>query len=92
MLGEAINISSAPIIMAAALKVPVIVFFGIYLGGNRYRIHFDLLAEEIILNRATRQQDIQDLTQKYVDLLEQQMLTHPYNWFNFYNYWGKDDE
>jgi predicted LPLAT superfamily acyltransferase len=78
--------------MAAALKVPVIVFFGIYLGGNRYRIHFDLLAEEIILNRATRQQDIQDWTQKYVDLLEQQMLTHPYNWFNFYNYWGKDDE
>ena len=92
LLGEAINISSAPIIMAAALKVPVIVFFGIYLGGNRYRIHFDLLAEEIILNRATRQQDIQDWTQKYVDLLEQQMLTHPYNWFNFYNYWEKDDE
>ena len=92
MLGEAINISSAPIIMAAALKVPVIVFFGIYLGGNRYRIHFDLLAEEIILNRATRQQDIQDLTQKYVDLLERQMLAHPYNWFNFYSYWEKDDE
>ena len=92
LLGEAISISSAPIIMAAALKVPVIVFFGIYLGGNRYRIHFDLLAEEIILNRATRQQDIQYWTQKYVNLLEHQILAHPYNWFNFYSYWEKDDE
>lgn len=78
--------------MAAILKVPVIVFFGIYLGGNRYKIHFDLLSEEIILNRTTRHQDIQYWTQKYLDLLEKQVLTHPYNWFNFYSYWEKDDE
>ena len=79
LLGESIDISSAPVMLAAALKVPVIVFFGIYLGGNRYKIHFDLLAEEIVLNRGSRQQDIQNWMQKYVDLLEQQIVAHPYN-------------
>ncbi len=92
LLGESIDISSAPVMLAAALKVPVIVFFGIYLGGNRYKIHFDLLAEEIVLNRGSRQQDIQNWMQKYVDLLEQQIVAHPYNWFNFYNYWKSDNE
>lgn len=91
LLGEPVRMSAAPILMASALKVPLIVFFGIYLGSNRYKIHFELLAEEVILNRKTRQQDIQAYTQKYVDILEKQMLETPYNWFNFYDYWQKDE-
>ena len=77
--------------IAAALKVPLIVFFGIYLGGNRYEIHFELLAEEIVLSRKNRAEDIQMWTQKYVDLLERYILKAPYNWFNFYDYWHEDD-
>jgi len=91
LLGKPFTLSTAPILMAAALKVPVIVFFGLYLGGNRYKIHFDLLDEEVILNRKTRQQDIQRYAQQYVDLLEKQIRQHPYNWFNFYDYWKNDD-
>ncbi|GFO73222.1 hypothetical protein BJAS_P3915 [Bathymodiolus japonicus methanotrophic gill symbiont] len=92
LLGEPVKMSTAPILLAAALKVPLIVFFGVYLGGNRYKIHFELLAEEVILKRKTRQQDIQDYTQKYVDILEKQMLETPYNWFNFYDYWHNDKQ
>ncbi|MDT8426831.1 MAG: acyl-CoA synthetase [Methyloprofundus sp.] len=87
LLGEPVRMSTAPILMASALKVPIIVFFGIYLGGNRYKIHFELLAEEVILHRKTRQQDIQAYTQKYVDILEKKIRETPYNWFNFYDYW-----
>ncbi len=87
LLGEPVKMSAAPVLLASALKVPLIVFFGVYLGGNRYKIHFELLAEEVILHRKTRQQDIQAYTQKYVDILEKQMLETPYNWFNFYDYW-----
>jgi len=87
LLGEPVEMSTAPVLIASVLKVPLIVFFGVYLGGNRYKIHFELLAEEVILNRKTRQQDIQAYMQKYVDILEQQMLETPYNWFNFYDYW-----
>jgi len=87
LLGEPVSISTAPIIMAASLKVPVVVFFGLYLGQNKYKIVFELLDEEIILNRKTRQQDIQFYSQKYVNILEKQIIETPYNWFNFYDYW-----
>ncbi len=92
LLGDPVTVPTAPLLMAAALKVPVIVFFGLYLGGNRYKIQFDLLSEKVILNRKTRQQDIQAYAQHYVDLLEQQILAHPYNWFNFYDYWQRNDD
>lgn len=91
LLGEPVKMSTAPILMASALKVPLIVFFGVYLGGNRYKIHFELLAEKVILQRKIRQQDIQAYTQKYVDILEKQMLETPYNWFNFYDYWQSSE-
>jgi predicted LPLAT superfamily acyltransferase len=87
LLGEAVDFPSAPVLIASILKVPLIVFFGIYQGGNRYQIHFELLAEEINLSRDHRQQDIQQWTQKYVDILEKHILAAPYNWFNFYDYW-----
>jgi predicted LPLAT superfamily acyltransferase len=49
LLGEPVKMSTAPVLLASALKVPLIVFFGIYLGGKRYKIHFELLAEEVVL-------------------------------------------
>ena len=92
LLGEPVKMSTAPVLLASALKVPLIVFFGIYLGGKRYKIHFELLAEKVTLRRSSRQQDIQMYTQQYVDILEKQMLETPYNWFNFYDYWQHDEE
>ena len=87
LLGKEIELSSAPVLMAASLKVPLIAFFGIYLGGNRYQIHFEIVAEGIVLNRKNRQHDIQKWMQKYADLMEKHIKAHPYNWFNFYDYW-----
>jgi predicted LPLAT superfamily acyltransferase len=87
LLGEEVELPSAPYLIAASLKVPLIVFFGIYHGGNRYQIHFELLAEERTLSRTHRQQDIQQWAQKYADILEKHLLAAPYNWFNFYDYW-----
>lgn len=87
LLGGEVLLPAAPVLIAATLKVPIIVFFGIYLGGNRYQIHFELLGENITLNRNTRQHDIQYWMQKYADILERQIRSAPYNWFNFYDYW-----
>ncbi|NOQ35131.1 MAG: lipid A biosynthesis acyltransferase [Methylococcaceae bacterium] len=87
LLGSEIELPAAPILIAAALKVPLIAFFGIYHGGNRYQIHFDMLGEEVVLNRKTRQQDMQRYAQQYADILEKHILSAPYNWFNFYDYW-----
>jgi predicted LPLAT superfamily acyltransferase len=91
LLGSDVLMPAAPVMIAASLKVPLIVFFGIYTGGNRYEIHFELLAEKISLNRKNRQEEIQQWTQKYVDILEKHIRAKPYNWFNFYDYWQDHD-
>jgi len=73
--------------LASILKVPVVLFFGLYRGGNRYEIHFELFAEEITINRQHRDQEVQQWTQRYADRLEHHCRLATDNWFNFYDFW-----
>ncbi len=73
--------------LASILQVPVILFFGLYRGGNRYEIHFELFAEEITIDRRHRDQEVQQWTQRYVDRLEHHCRLAADNWFNFYDFW-----
>lgn len=76
-----------PWILASVLKVPVILAFGVYQGGNRYHIRFDLLAQSVVLPRADRSASIQFYAQAYADRLGAQVQMAPYNWFNFFDFW-----
>lgn len=91
LLGKEIELPVAPILIAASLKVPLIAFFGIYLGGNRYQIHFELLSEKITLDRNNRQQDLDYWLQQYANIIEKHIKQVPYNWFNFYDYWQEQE-
>jgi predicted LPLAT superfamily acyltransferase len=86
-LGAPATFPAGPILLAATMHCPVILFFGLYRGGNRYEIYFEQLAEEVILNRDRRAEDIQHWMQRYVDRLEHYTRLAPYNWFNFYPFW-----
>lgn len=76
-----------PWILASVLQVPVILAFGIYLGGNRYQIRFELLSPRLVLPRADRSTAIQSYAQEYADRLGAQVRAAPYNWFNFFDFW-----
>jgi predicted LPLAT superfamily acyltransferase len=86
-LGAPATFPAGPILLAATMHCPVILFFGLYRGGNRYEIYFEQLTEEVILNRDRRAEDIQLWMQRYVDRLEHYTQLAPYNWFNFYPFW-----
>jgi predicted LPLAT superfamily acyltransferase len=86
-LGAPATFPAGPILLAATMNCPVILFFGLYRGGNRYEIYFEQLTEEVILNRDRRAEDIQLWMQRYVDRLEHYTRLAPYNWFNFYPFW-----
>ncbi len=75
--------------LTSVLKAPVILFFGLYRGGNRYEVHFELFAEQVILDREHRDQQIQQWTQRYADRLEYYCRLAPDNWFNFYDFWSE---
>ena len=86
-LGKPTDFPSGPIALAAAFKVPVILIFGLYRGGNRYDLHFELFTEHVSLPRERREEEMQKWMQKYADRLGHYARLAPYNWFNFYDYW-----
>jgi predicted LPLAT superfamily acyltransferase len=89
-MGEAAQFPAGPMLLAVTLKVPVILFYGLYRGGNRYDIHFELLTEAPEITRKQRDAAVQGLTCRYAARLEYYARLAPYNWFNFYDYWHKD--
>ena len=70
-------------------KSPMMLFFGLYRGGNRYDVHFELFAEEVTIDRQHRDREIQQWTQRYADRLEHYCRLAADNWFNFYDFWGE---
>jgi len=86
-LGASATLPAGPILLAAMMHCPVILFFGLYRGGNRYDIYFEHFTYEIVLNREHRAEEIQTWVQRYVTRLEHYARLAPYNWFNFYSFW-----
>ena len=86
-LGAPATLPAGPILLAAMMHCPVILFFGLYRGGNRYDIYFEHFADEIGLNREHRAEEIRSWMQRYVTRLEYYARLAPYNWFNFYSFW-----
>jgi predicted LPLAT superfamily acyltransferase len=73
---------------AALLHRPVIFMAGLYRGGNRYDVHFELLADFAATPPGGRDAAVRAVLEKYVAALERHCRAAPYNWFNFYDFWG----
>jgi predicted LPLAT superfamily acyltransferase len=89
-LGQMAPFPSGPMLLASILKTPVILFFGLYRGANRYEVYFELFSEQVILDRNHRPRDLQTWTQRYAERLEHYCHLAPANWFNFYDFWDKE--
>ena len=87
-LGSPAQLPLGPFRIAAMLKRPVALMFGIYRGGNRYDIYFEDLVDLRHVARSERASLLDAAITKYVERLEHYCRTAPYNWFNFYDYWA----
>jgi predicted LPLAT superfamily acyltransferase len=86
-LGAAASFPQGPLLLAAILKAPVVLFFGLYLGGRRYALHFEPFADELDVGREDRGARLQPWIARYAARLEHYCRLAPYNWFNFYDFW-----
>ncbi len=86
-LGEPAPFPVGPFRVAAMLKRPVFFMTGLYMGGNRYQIHFESLADFTHVERAERDTAIRAAQQVYADRLSHFCRQAPYNWFNFFDFW-----
>jgi len=88
-LGAPAPLPVGPWLLAAALKVPVLLCFGLYLGGNRYRLVFEPFAERVEIPRDRRGPALDALLARYAARLEHYVQVAPYNWFNFHDFWAQ---
>ncbi|HUG21955.1 acyl-CoA synthetase [Piscinibacter sp.] len=91
-LGREAVFSDGPFRLAALLRRRVIFMVGLYLGGNRYDVRFESLADfrERPANGAERERLIREAVRAYASRLEAHCRAHPYNWFNFHDFWHED--
>jgi predicted LPLAT superfamily acyltransferase len=87
ILGADANLPVGPFRMAALLQRPVVFMTGLYLGGNRYSVHFERLADFSGVTRAQRDAAVEAAISRYAALLDQYCRKAPYNWFNFFDFW-----
>ena len=89
-LGETTFLPAGPYLLAAILGCPVFCFLGLRIADRRYETHAIKHTDRVQLRRGHREEDAQPYAQKYADFLGENARQHPYNWFNFYEYWPLD--
>lgn len=87
-LGQPAALPLGPWRAAAMMRRPVFFMVGLYMGGNRYRIHFERLADFSQVPRGEREGAIQRAAVDYANRLTHYSRQAPYNWFNFFDFWG----
>lgn len=86
-LGAPAPFPLGPFRLAALLRRPLLLMLGLYQGGRRYDIHFELLAD-FSQPGLDRPQAVEQALAHYVARLEHYCRASPYNWFNFYDFWN----
>jgi predicted LPLAT superfamily acyltransferase len=88
-LGAPAAFPTGPIVVAALLGVPTFLFFAVRTGPRRYRNELEPFADPIVLRRASRAEDLRLWVGRYAARLERHARQYPYNWFNFFDFWGE---
>jgi predicted LPLAT superfamily acyltransferase len=87
ILGAEAYLPIGPFRMASLLRRPVVFMTGLYLGGNRYSVHFDSLADFSTVAPDQRDAAVEAAIARYATLLDQYCRKAPCNWFNFFDFW-----
>ena len=88
-LGAPAPFPTGPMVLAGVLGVPAVLFFGLRTGPRRYEVRFQPFADQVVLRRETRQADLRHWIARYAAMVGETCRAHPYNWFNFYDFWGQ---
>ena len=87
-LGDDAAFPQGPFILASLLECPVYFLVCLRENRSRYCAHLEKLSDRIELPRGRREEALQREIGKFAGLLETWTLRAPYQWFNFYDFWG----
>lgn len=89
-LGGRVALPTAPYLISAVTRVPIMLFFGFYIGGGHYKVTLELLTTGDAIPRRSRTDALHELCQRYADRLAHYASAYPYNWFNFFPFWESE--
>ena len=85
-------IPQGPFILANLLKCPAFFMVCPKISHNQFEfILDDFDSQGINLNRTNREQSMEKYANRYTLLLEKYCLKYPKQWFNFFDFWNKED-
>lgn len=87
-LGAPADFPQGPFKMAMMLGRPVVMMAALYRGKGHYEVRFELLASARDIRPADPKAWLDEIMRLYVEKLEALCREAPYNWFNFYRFWG----
>ena len=73
--------------LCATIQCPIILPFVFKEPNNSYHIFTEELHVNTALPRAKR---AADLAQQFADRITEQLKSHPYDWFNFFDFWKEN--
>jgi predicted LPLAT superfamily acyltransferase len=86
-LGTETHFPCGPFRLAALLRCRVVFMAGLYLGDNRYSLHFEELTDFSNTRPEEKEHCLSNAMESYVRAIEKYCRQAPYNWFNFYDFW-----
>lgn len=92
-LGEIANFPEGSFTLAGVLNAPIYFVFAIRKKDfdirSPYEMHVIKAKTSLECSHKERSERIKNLLQEYTEILENLCLKHPYQWYNFYNFWEK---
>lgn len=85
-LGKPASFPQGPFILASLLKCPVYLLFCVKESAG-FSIHFETLADKIVLPRKIREEALRNVTEAYARRLEYFAVRYPLQWYNFFDFW-----
>lgn len=89
-LGREARFPLGPFLLAGALGCPVYVAYCMRTGDARYTTVLRPLAAAQRVRRPERELWARELLRRYVARIEGTCRQHPYQWFNFFDFWGEE--
>jgi predicted LPLAT superfamily acyltransferase len=89
-LGGTIELPRAPFLLASILACPVLLMLAFRTGRGHYAMFTENLTDGVRRPRREREKGATELLTTYAGRLEHYCTKYPYQWFNFYDYWGDE--
>jgi len=86
-LGGEARIPQGPLLLASALRCPVLVMTGTRVCKRRYEINVERFADPVEIPRREHARGLLYHGQAYASWLERRCVEAPYQWFNFFDFW-----